>query len=398
MTRLYGRQLSRLELERRTGSLLQFAGIQAGTFSDGLERGVRFLDFRTGSGLQFKVLVDRAMDVGPFEFRGAAVGWHSPTGFRNPGLHEHEGEGGLAWLRSMSGLMQTGGLDHTLFMDSDPSPHYVYEHRRAVKSSLHGRIANIPARLTGYGESWRGDECTFWCEGVVTQAAVFGEDLQLHRRIEAKLGENSFTVHDRVVNHGFYRTPHMFLYHLNVGYPVLDEGAQFLAPIRHTPWASHAADLHKQNVGYRTQPAPQKHFHEQVWEHAIGEDESGVVPVGVVNRAFDGGRGIGLLIEFRKREFPCLFQWQNFQEGMYGLGIEPSTNHVLGKPFAKERDELRWLEHGEAYNYTTRFLVLEDNAAIDREAARIQRIAAQDTAEYPAITGRWDKVAASRMP
>lgn len=390
MAVLYGRSMNKREIDRRTGSLLQFAGIQAGTFSDGLERGIRFLEFRTGTGLQFKVLVDRAMDVGPFEYRGAAVGWHSPTGFRNPGLHEPEGESGLAWLRSMSGLMQTCGLDHTLFMDSDPSPHYVYEHRAVVKSSLHGRVANIPARLVGYGETWQGDECTFWCEGVVTQAAVFGEDLQLHRRIEAKLGENAFTVRDRVVNHGFYRTPHMFLYHLNVGYPVLDEGSEFVAPIRHTPWASHAANLRQQGVGYFTQPSPQQDFHEQVWEHAVAADGSGLVPVAVVNRAFDGGRGLGLMVEFRKSEFPFLFQWQNLQEGMYGLGIEPSSNHVLGKPFAKERNELRWLEHGDEYSYTTRFVVLEDNAAIDEAVGRIRSIARQDGAEFPAISGRWD--------
>jgi len=390
MTQLYGRSLSRLDLERRTGSLAQFGGVQAGTFGDGLERGIRFLEFRTGTGMQFKVLVDRAMDVGPFEYRGAAIGWQSPTGFRHPGLHEYEGEGGLAWLRSMSGLMQTCGLDHTLFMDSDPAEHYIYEHRRSVDSSLHGRIGNIPARLTGYGERWDGDTCTLWCEGVITQAAVFGEDLQLHRRIEARLGESAFTVHDRVVNHGFYRTPHMFLYHLNVGYPVLDEGSVFVAPVRHTPWASHAADLRRQGVGYRTQPGPRRDFHEQVWEHAVAADGEGLVPVAVVNPGFDGGRGLGLLVEFRHCEFPCLFQWQNLQEGMYGLGIEPSSNHVLGKPFAREREELRWLEHGDARSYTTRFTVLKDNAAIDRAVTRIQAIARQSEDEYPPITGRWD--------
>ena len=68
---------------------------------------------------------------------------------------------------------------------------------------------------------------------------MFGEDLQLIRRIEAKIGESTFTIKDRVVNHGFYRTPHMLLYHINIGYPVLDEGSKFLAPIKHTIWASH---------------------------------------------------------------------------------------------------------------------------------------------------------------
>ena len=390
MTLIYGKHHTRLEIEKRTGSLLQFAGVQQSEFSDGLERGIRCLEFRTGTGFQFKVLIDRAMDVGPVEFCGAAIGWQSPTGFRHPGLHENNDEGGLSWLRSMSGLMQTCGLDHTLFMNADPSEHYHYEHRQTVSSSLHGRVTNIPAKLTGYGESWEGDECTLWCEGIVTQAAVFAEDLQLIRRIEAKVGESAFTIKDRVVNHGFYRTPHMLLYHINVGYPVLDEGSKFLAPIKHTIWASHEDDLEKQDVGYYTMPPPKKNFHEQVFEHAIVADKNGKVPVALINPDFNNGQGIGLMIEFNKNEFPNLFEWQNLQEGMYALGIEPSSNHVFGKPFARERDELRWLEHGESHEYTTRFQVLVDNDAISEAKDRINNICQQSEQEFPDISGNWD--------
>ena len=97
-----------------------------------------------------------------------------------------------------------------------------------------------------------------------------------------------------------------------------------------------------------------------------------------------------MLIEFNKNEFPYLFQWQNFQEGMYALGIEPSSNHVLGKTFAKERDELRWLEHGESYEYTTRFQVLANNEEIARIKARINDICQQAEKDYPDISGNWD--------
>lgn len=390
MTKLYGKNLSRLDLEKRSGSISQFAGVRPGEFTDGLERGIRYLEFRTGTGLEFKVLIDRAMDIGPFEFRGAAIGWHSPTGFRHPGLHENNDEGGLSWLRSMSGLMQTCGLDHTLFMDSDPADHYFYNPRKTVDSSLHGRVSNIPGRLNGYGEYWDGDEYILWCEGTVIQATVFGEDLHLIRRIETRAGESGFTIRDRVVNHGFYRTPHMFLYHINIGYPVLDEGSRLLAPIAHTPWASHAEDLKYQGVGYYTQAAPQENFHEQVYEHSIRADGSGIVPVAVANPGFNNGEGLGILVEFNRDEFPFFFQWQNLQQGLYALGIEPSTNHVLGKPFAKERNELRWLEHGEEYQYTTRFTVLEDNAMIDAQKTRINKIVKQPEEEYPEITDNWD--------
>ena len=82
----------------------------------------------------------------------------------------------------------TCGLDHILFMHSDAAEHYHYVHRKTVDSSIHGRVGTIPARLTGYGEAWDGDECTLYCEGVVQQSTVFGEDLHLVRRIEAKVG------------------------------------------------------------------------------------------------------------------------------------------------------------------------------------------------------------------
>ena len=56
--------------------------------------------------------------------------------------------------------------------------------------------------MIGYGERWEGDECVLWAEGVVRQAAVYGEAMELRRRIEAKVGESRFMVHDEVVNVG----------------------------------------------------------------------------------------------------------------------------------------------------------------------------------------------------
>ena len=389
MVALYGRAMTRREVREHAGMLSQFAGVRLTTLGDGVERGIRMLEFRTGTGLRFTVLVDRALDIADCEYKGAAIGWHSPAGFRHPGLHEYEGEGGLAWLRSFSGLVVTCGLDHILFMHSDDASHYHYVHRKTVDSSIHGRISTIPGRLLGYGEAWDGDECTLFCEGVVQQSTVFGEDLHLIRRIEAKVGTSEIVLKDRVVNHGFYRTPHMLCYHINLGYPVLAEGSRYLAPIRHTIWAAHAEDYRKQGVGYRTMPAPQRPFHEQVWEHWMGADGEGRVPVALVNDAL----GLGFLVETRKAEFPCQFQWQNLQAGQYALGIEPSTNHVFGKPFAKERGELIWLEHGEERSYTTRFAVLDGAEAIAAEEARIRAIAAQPEEDYPEPTGRWEPIA-----
>ena len=175
MVELFGKTMTRRELEARSGMLSQFASVRLMELGDGVERGIRMLEFRTGSGLRFTVLIDRALDIADCEYKGQAIGWHSPAGFRHPGLHEYEGEGGLAWARSFSGLLVTCGLDHILFMNEVPADNYVYAPRKTVKHSLHGRVGTIPARLTGYGERWEGDRCFLWAEGVVQQSAVFGE-------------------------------------------------------------------------------------------------------------------------------------------------------------------------------------------------------------------------------
>lgn len=389
MVALFGETMSRRTLAERTGSLSQFAGVRLSTLGDGVERGNRMLEFRTGSGLRFTVLVDRAMDIAECEHAGRAVGWHSPSGFRHPSLHDYEGEGGLGWFRSMSGLNITCGLDHTLFMHDDPAGHYHYGPRQQVSSSLHGRIGTVPARLTGYGEQWDGDECVLWAEGVVQQSTVFGEDLHLHRRIEADVGGDAIRLIDRVVNHGFYRTPHMYCYHINAGHPVLAEGARYVAPIREVLWAAHADNYRGQGVGYRIAPAPIRNFHEQVWQHDMAPDAQGRVNVALVNEAI----GFGFAVETLKSQFPAMYQWQNFHAGHYAMGIEPSTNHVLGKDFAREREELIWLEHGEERRYDTVLRILPTAAAVADAVTRIEAVQRQPDEDYPQPTGNFPAIA-----
>ena len=386
MVVLHGKSLNAVELAKRAGSLSQFGGVRLATLENGVERGMRVLEFRTGSGLNFTVLVDRAMDIGDLAHKGRAIGWHSPTGFRHPGLHDPEGEQGIGWTRSFSGFLSTCGLDHILGPEEVPADNYNYPYRKSVKQGLHGRIGSIPARLTGYGESWDGDRCILWAEGVVVQAAMFGEVLHLERRIEADLGGNEIRLIDRVVNAGFARTPHMFFYHINLGHPVIDEGSRYLAPIRDVVWASHEPrGLSSQNVGYRRCPPPILNFEEQVWEYEMAANAQGQVPVAVINDAL----GVGLMVETRKDQLPCAYQWQNFQTGHYVMGIEPSTHHVKGNTFARQRGEMIWLEAGQSRNYNTRFTVLDGAPDIVEAEARITAIARQPDNNYPKPSGNF---------
>ncbi|MFF4597639.1 aldose 1-epimerase family protein [Amycolatopsis sp. NPDC001319] len=344
MTDLYGQTHDRRELAARGGA----GGVRLVTLADGAERGVRALEFRTGSGLAFEVLVDRAMDLGAAEHAGRAFGWNSPTGVRHPGLHEHADEDGLSWLRSFTGLLVTGGLDHTLFGGSVDSAGYRYPPRETVRHGLHGRVANIPARLHGYGSTWEGDRCVLWAEGEVRQAAVFGENLTLTRRIEADLGGNEIRLVDTVHNPAFEPMPHMFLYHINLGWPLLDEGARFVAPVARTVWQSDS--VASQGVDHRVLPPPIPGFVEQVYEHELTSGTAAIV---------NERLGLAVSVHWSQDEFPCFFEWLNLRAGNYAVGLEPSTHHVGGESSAREDGSMTWLEPGESRTYRTAFRVEE---------------------------------------
>ncbi|WP_229840963.1 aldose 1-epimerase family protein [Streptomyces brasiliensis] len=340
----------RLDIARHAGETSAYGGIRAVVLDDGVERGVRALEFTTGGGLRFDVLVDRAMDIGLAEMDGVSVGWRSRTGFRHPGLHENADEEGLSWLRSMSGLVVTAGLDHTLFGGDVDAGHYRYPPRPTVRHGLHGRVANIPARLIGYGHEWTSeDRCVLWAEGEVTQATNFGEHLTLRRRIEADLGGTEIRLHDVVTNAGFDPTPHMFLYHVNVGWPFLDSGTRFVADIDATVWQSDS--VAEQGVDHLCFDQPLPGFVEQVYEHRLVADEQGRHRVALVNEAL----GQSFELDVDAAAFPHFFQWLNLREGGWAVGLEPSTHAVAGDAAAREDGSMIWLAHGQQRSYDSVF-------------------------------------------
>lgn len=344
---LYGEQWEAGALRRHVGRLEQAAGVRLVTLGDGLERGVRVLEFRSGDGFEFDVLVDRCMDVGRCSLGGRSLAWESPTGVVHPAHYEPHGHG---WLRSFgAGLMTTCGLDHI----GEP------EEGRGQ----HGRASNLPATLSGYGTRADADGgLTLWAEGEVTQTAVFGERLVLRRRIEARVGERSLRIDDTVVNAGFAPVEQMLLYHVNAGFPLLDSGAELLLPARAVrPVGDHGTD------GYRTMLGPQRGWHAEVYEHDNAAEPDGRVPVALVNRR----RGIGLYELYRRDQFPHHWVWRMLGEGTYVLGMEPATNSLGGRADARARGELTVLAPGESRHYELELGALSGAQEIDAFAARV---------------------------
>src|SRR4029078_6208117 len=73
MPSLFGQSYTREQLMRRGGHLSQIGGVQLLACEDGPARGVRQLEFRTGTGLVFNVGIERGMDVGYCEYRGHSL-------------------------------------------------------------------------------------------------------------------------------------------------------------------------------------------------------------------------------------------------------------------------------------------------------------------------------------
>jgi len=102
MPELFGTGYPRAGLLRRVGRLEQVAGVRLVTLGDGLGRGVRVLEFRTGTGFAFEVLVDRCFDVGRCELSGQPLSWLSGAGVTGPWYYEPDEWG---WFRAWGGGM-----------------------------------------------------------------------------------------------------------------------------------------------------------------------------------------------------------------------------------------------------------------------------------------------------
>ena len=201
-------------LRPRVGDLRQLADIRRIILDDGPERGVAALLLTTGM-LDAMVLIDRALDIGTLHFRGLPLAWQAPQGFRAAGLNEAESEAGRGLMRTISGFMVTCGLD---FVRQPENGH-----------PLHGRFPFTPARLIGHGAIWEGTEPLLWVEGEAVQYRLGFEHLHLHRRIEAPIGRARVRITDTVSNRGATTIPQLVLYHLNLGFPVFDEGTTVMA-------------------------------------------------------------------------------------------------------------------------------------------------------------------------
>lgn len=337
----------------KVSHIAQVGGIETAVLDNGQSKGTRVAWINTGSGLRFKVVIDRAMDIAEASFNASNLTWISALGVTSP---QPLADRGTDWLRTFTGgLVTTCGLTHVGGPDEDSSG----------ARGLHDRIANIPAELMTIKQPdlSKGD-LEMSISGRVFQGQALGYKLALTRTIRCRLGEPTLRIVDEVRNLGNTPVPHMLLYHLNFGWPFIDKGTRLWW---NGTWKSREPDraqLFTQTHDFRTCPDPLE-AHRGSGEEAafidVQADADGMAHCGAHNPHL----GLAVHVAFPKEQMPWLTNWQHWGPGEYVMGLEPGTNPPIGQVKAREQHQLIELQPNESRLYNLDISVISDPSSID---------------------------------
>lgn len=331
----------------------QLGGIETSVIDNGPGRGTRIAWITTGTGLRYKVVIDRGMDIADAFFNEHSLAWLSPVGITAP---QPFSDKGIDWLRTFGGgLLTTCGLTHVGGPEKDE-----YGER-----GLHDQVSNLPAEIESVIQPDPvAGRMEMSITGIIRQTRPFGPSLELRRTISGTLGQPSIRIHDEVLNRGNTPAPHMLLYHCNFGWPLADEGTDI---VWKGSWQSRDGNpdnpIFREGHSFKKCPAPlEAHngFGEEAAFIDITPDDSGNCICGLHNAKI----GLAVALKFKKQQLPWLTNWQHWGHGEYVTGLEPGTNPPVGQARLREQQELIQLSPGETRLYDLEIEVLSSKPAI----------------------------------
>jgi len=339
----------------------QLGGIETSILDNGAGRGTRIAWINTGTGLRYKVVLDRGMDIADAFYNGHSLAWLSHVGVTSSQPFSHHG---MDWIRTFGGgLLTTCGLSHVGGPEED-------EHG---ERGLHGRIANLPAQIESIiqPDPARG-KLDMSITGIIKETKVFGPSLELKRTISSTLGKPGLSIHDEVLNVANTPAPLMLLYHFNFGWPLVDEGTEILW---NGSWQSPGGDtktkIFKEGNNFRVCPPPLE-------QHSgTGEEVAFIDPKADLNGKcscglYNSKLGIALALRFQKTQLPWLTNWQHWGKGEYVTGIEPGTNPPIGQSKARKGDQLIFLAPGATKSFDVELEIVDNENSIHEFLKKIR--------------------------
>ena len=327
----------------KISNVAQVGGIETSVIDNGAGRGTRIAWINTGSGLRYKVVIDRAMDIADTFYNRHSIAWLSNKGVSSP---QPFSDKGADWLRTFTGgLLTTCGLSHVGGPEKD----------EFGERGLHGLISNSPAEIESIiqPDPWR-NAMEMSITGIIRETRIFGPSLQLKRTVSSILGTPVIRIHDEVTNCGNQPVPHMLLYHFNFGWPLIDEGARLLWTGRMFVREGKNTDsiLNEHNDDKICPPPLDEHrgAGEAVAFIDLDGKDNGECACGIENKKLN----LAVKMTFNKKQLPWFTNWQHWGRREYLTGLEPGTHPPIGQSAARKENTLIFLQPGETRNYDVR--------------------------------------------
>ncbi|MCE5188571.1 MAG: aldose 1-epimerase family protein [Eubacteriales bacterium] len=335
------------DLRKKAGHPDQLAQIQTMRVEGGAADGQSVCLVENGA-LSFFVSVSRGMDINSLRFRGVNL-----CHITKPG-----------WLANNTelenfipcGMFFTCGLKNV-------GP-------QTPGEPAHGRQRFLPAANLSRFAGFEGDVFKLRLCGEVREAGLFSKNLLRRRTIETELESRRIVIRDTIVNQGFSDEAFMLLYHFNLGFPLLDEGTELVAPSRAQRPRDAASAAAKGDSDLFRMDAPRDCYPEQVFYHDLAADREGNTFCALKNDRL----GLALKLSFKKNELPFFTQWKSIASGDYVMGLEPGNCHVEGMEREREMGSLAVLKAGESRDFTVTLDVLsggEELAALCAERENV---------------------------
>jgi Domain of unknown function (DUF4432) len=260
------------------------------------------IDARVFAGIELRIHPLRGLDIGAAWFRGVPLAWIAAAGEGGADSNDWR----AAWG---GGLLTTCGLDNV--------------GAASEGVGLHGTYTFLQAREVGTERSRS--------QVVVRGTVDDPRGLRVRRTIRSAVGSGRVEVVDRTTNLDDRPLEAPLLYHVNLGWPLWDEGARVETDAAEVRDRDEDAAPHDWSAA----PARPASLPERVWEH-VGATRAVVV---------NDGLGLRVTIE---SDLPRLWQWVDPAPGVYALAIEPANCSVLGRahdradgtlPFLQPREE-----------------------------------------------------------
>ncbi len=323
---LDGKKFKKEELLRKVGSMEQICGVRSVEYSAGDANLVKAHEVDTGGGLTFSVNENKCLDIFRMSYRGINLGFISKAGLHSP---YNADQRNTSFLYSQGcGMLYTAGLANVGGGCTDAGD----------EQYGHGRIKNISARNLSIRSGWRGDEYQIELSGEMHESAFFGRNLILNRKIKTMAGSRCIHIEDMIENQDFKSDEIMLLYHLNAGYPLLDEGAEYCTAQREIEAMSECSAQHLD--AYHKITAPEDHVEEDLFCIYPACDREGYSAACLTNPRLE----MGLYIKYDTASLPYMIEWKCMKSGDYAFGMLAANCKPIGRIAAKEQGGLKELK------------------------------------------------------